>query len=261
MDQRVEANRRMWDERVGIHLGSAFYDVEGWKAGRSTNLVAPYEEAELGPVAGQRLLHLQCHFGMDTLTFARRGAAEVVGLDFSAEAVAAARRLAEEVGLADRATFVQATVEEGRAAVEGDFDIVYTSWGTIVWLGDLRAWAATIASCLRPGGIFYLADSHPVLNATWYGDYFRADPQRDDDEGTYADVSAATTNNEAWEWQHTLAEVVTVLAEAGLRIELLAEHDVLVWQGLPEMVRGDDGMWRLPGNRIPISFSVRARRN
>ena len=130
----------------------------------------------------------------------------------------------------------------------------------IVWLGDLPAWAATIAACLRPGGVFYMADSHPVLNATWYGDYFRRDPQRDDDEGTYADVAAKTANNEAWEWQHTLAEVVTVLADAGLRIELLAEHDVLVWQGLPEMVQGDDGMWRLPGNRIPISFSVRARR-
>ena len=258
MDDRVEANRRMWDERVGIHVGSAFYDVEGWKAGRRNHLTGPFEEAELGPVAGTRLLHLQCHFGMDTLTFARAGA-EVVGLDFSGEAIAAARRLAEEVGLADRATFVRSTVEDGRAAVDGAFDVVYTSWGTILWLADLRAWAATIAACLRPGGTFYMADAHPVLNATWHGDYFHAEPLRDDEEGTYADAAAPTRHNEAYEWQHTLAEVVTVLADAGLRIELLAEHDVLVWQALPDMVQGDDGMWRLPGNRIPVSFSIRAR--
>jgi len=259
VDDRVEANRRMWDERVGIHVGSAFYDVEGWKVGNRNHLVGPFEADELGPVDGKRLLHLQCHFGMDTLTFARAGA-EVVGLDFSGEAIAAARRLAEEVGLADRATFVQATVEAGRAALEGDFDVVYTSWGTIIWLADLRPWAATIASCLRPGGTFYMADGHPILNAVWHGDYFADEPLRDDDEGTYADVTAPTTNNEAWEWQHTLAEVVTALAEAGLRIELLAEHDVLVWQGLPEMVQGDDGMWRLPGRRFPVSFSIRATR-
>jgi len=132
----------MWDERVALHVGSRFYDVEGWKAGNRNHLVAPYEETEIGDVQGKRLCHLQCHFGMDTLTFARMGA-EVVGVDFSREAVTAAHQLAEEVGVADRATFVQSTVEDARAHVDGSFDIVYTSWGALVWLPDLTAWART----------------------------------------------------------------------------------------------------------------------
>ena len=250
----------MWDERVAIHVGSRFYDVEGWKAGRANHLVGPFEEAELGPVDGKRLLHLQCHFGMDTLTLARRGA-DVVGLDFSGEAIAAARRLATEVGLDDRATFVESTVEDGRAAVVGDFDVVYTSWGTIIWLPELDEWAATIVSCLRRGGVFYIADSHPLLGAEWHGSYFARAGKRDDEPGTYADLHAATTNNESWEWQHPLGDVVSALAGAGLRIDFVHEHDVLVWQALPEMVQGDDRLWRLPGDRIPLSFSIRATRD
>jgi SAM-dependent methyltransferase len=258
-DQRVEANRRMWDERVGIHVGSEFYDVAGWKAGRRNHLVAPFEEDEIGDVGGARLCHLQCHFGMDTLTFARHGAA-VVGVDFSGEAVAAARALAADIGV--EATFVQSTVEDARAHLEGDFDIVYTSWGALVWLPDLVAWARTIASLLRPGGFVYVADQHPLTHTLVepVTGYFRDGAVRDDSSGTYTDPAAPTVNNEAYEWLHPMGEIVTVLADAGLRIDLLHEHPLLVWQHTPEMVQGDDGMWRLPGDPIPLSFSLRASR-
>ena len=259
MDERVEANRRMWDERVGIHVGSAFYDLEGWKAGRDNRLMAPFEAGELGPVAGKRLLHLQCHFGMDTLTLARQGA-DVVGLDFSGEAVAAASALATEVGL--DATFVEGRVEDGRALVEGDFDIVYTSWGWNIWLPDLAAWARTVAAVLRPGGFLYCADHHPTLqDPNMPVSYFAREPFVDDSSGTYADVDAPTTANESYEWQHPLSEIVTCVAEAGLRIDFLHEHPVLVWQQRGEMVRGDDGMWRLPGDPLPLSFSLKATKD
>ena len=257
MDERVEANRRMWDERVPIHVGSRFYDVEGWKAGGRNHLVAPFEADEIGPVAGNRLCHLQCHFGMDTLTFARMGA-EVVGVDFSGPAIDAARRLADDVGL--DATFVQATVEDARDHVEGDFDVVYTSWGALIWLPDLGAWARTIASLLKPGGFVYVADQHP-MTSTYSGPYFRDEPFCDGDTGTYADVTAKTVHNEAYEWHHTRGEIVTSLCDAGLRIERLTEHPILVWQNTPDMVRQDDGMWRLPGDPIPQSFSLRATRD
>jgi 2-polyprenyl-3-methyl-5-hydroxy-6-metoxy-1,4-benzoquinol methylase len=255
VDERVEANRRMWDERVPIHVGSRFYDVDGWKAGRKNRLVAPFEASEIGDVRGTRLCHLQCHIGMDTLTFARLGA-EVVGVDFSAPAIEAARALAAEVGL--DATFVQSTVDDARAHVVGDFDIVYTSWGALIWLSDLDAWARTIASLLRPRGFLYVADQHP-MTSRYSGPYFRDEPFADDDPGTYADLDAATVHNESYEWHHTMGEIVTAVADAGLRIELLHEHPILVWQNSPDMVQGDDGMWRAPDDRIPQSFSLRAR--
>lgn len=256
MDEQVEANRRMWDERVAIHVGSRFYDVEGWKAGGANHLVAPFEAAEIGEVVGKRLCHLQCHFGMDTLTFARLGA-EVVGVDFSGEAVVAARALAADVGL--DATFVQATVEDARDHVDGDFDIVYTSWGALIWLADLDPWARTIASLLRPGGFVYVADQHP-MTSTYGGSYFRPGPVRDEESGTYADLAAPTVENESYEWQHPMGEIVTALADASLRIDFLHEHPMLVWQNTPDMVRGDDGMWHLAGDPFPQSFSLRGTR-
>lgn len=253
--ERVEANRRMWDERVPIHLASRFYDVEGWRSGRSPHLVAPFEAAEIGDVAGKRLCHLQCHFGMDTLSFARMGA-DVVGVDFSGAAIEAARSLATEVGL--EATFVQSTVEGAREHVDGDFDVVYASWGWHIWLPDLHAWARTVASLLEPGGFVYVADQHPATS-TYGGSYFRDVPERDDTPGTYADIAAPTTQNESYEWHHTLADIVNAVADAGLRIEQLREHPIIVWQNGADMVQGDDGMWRLPGDPLPLSFSLRAR--
>jgi 2-polyprenyl-3-methyl-5-hydroxy-6-metoxy-1,4-benzoquinol methylase len=253
-DDWFEVNREMWDERVPIHVASRFYDLDSWKAGCTNHLVAPFETAEIGDVAGKRLCHLQCHIGKDTLTFARRGA-QVTGVDFSGAAIDAARALATEIAI--DATFVQSSIEDARAHVEGDFDIVYASWGALIWLPDLAAWARTIASLLRPGAFVYVADQHPMTN-TYGGPYFRDEPMRDDSSGTYADLDADTKHNEAYEWQHTMGEIVSVIAGAGLRIDFLREHPLLVWQNTRDMVHGDDGMWRLPGDPMPLSFSLKA---
>ena len=257
MDERVEANRRMWDERVPIHVASDFYALEDWKRTGRNHLMAPFELDEIGDVRGKRLCHLQCHIGMDTLTFARLGA-QVVGVDFSAPAIEAARALAAELGI--DATFVQSTVEDARRHVDGDFDIVYASWGWHVWLPDIDAWARTAASLLRPGGILWCADHHPVVrDSVWNLRYFERGPHVDHDHGTYADVTADTKENESWEWWRPLGDIVTAVAGAGLRVEHLHEHPVLPFQLVGEMVQGDDGMWRLPDDRLPVSFSLRAR--
>jgi len=154
-------NRANWDERVAIHLAAPLYDLARLRSGHAR--LQPIEEAELGPVAGLRLLHLQCHFGHDTLILAQRGA-EVWGLDFSAPAIGAARGLAAELGLSDRARFFQADLYDAPAVIAEptSFDRVYVTWGAICWLRDIAGWARIAAHFLQPGGSVYLAEGHPA---------------------------------------------------------------------------------------------------
>jgi 2-polyprenyl-3-methyl-5-hydroxy-6-metoxy-1,4-benzoquinol methylase len=157
MDPHVAANRALWDEWTPIHVGSAFYDVDGWKSGRRHDL-PPLLVDEVGDVAGKDLLHLQCHFGLDTLSWARRGA-RVTGADFSERAVEQARLLAAETGL--EARFVVSDVVDLPDRLEGDFDVVFTSFGVLNWLPDVPRWAEVVAHFVRPGGFFYIAEAHP----------------------------------------------------------------------------------------------------
>jgi SAM-dependent methyltransferase len=160
MDEYRRTNLDLWNEWTRIHVASEFYNVEGFREGGSSLL--PLELEELGNVAGKRLLHLQCHFGMDTLSLARMGA-EVTGVDFSPEAIEAARRLAAEVDV--DATFVQSDIYDLADVAppewDGAFDIVFVTYGAVEWLHDLRPWADLIARFLRPGGTFYMAKLHP----------------------------------------------------------------------------------------------------
>src|SRR5215212_7059039 len=162
-----EANRANWDERVPIHVSGEFYDVPSFKEGQER--LQPFEIDEVGDVTGKELMHLQCHFGIDTLSWARRGA-RVTGLDFSAPAVEAARGLASEMGL--EATFVRSDVYEAVGATDGRiFDIVYTGRGAIIWLPDIRRWAEVVADLLKPGGFLYLTEFHPFTNVFGYEDF------------------------------------------------------------------------------------------
>jgi SAM-dependent methyltransferase len=156
VDKYLASNRSLWEEWTPIHARSEFYNVEGWKAnrGRMWSFIAE----EVGDASGRDLLHLQCHFGLDTLTWAWRGA-RVTGVDFSERSIALARSLAAETGLA--ATFVCADVLRLPATLRGDFDIVFTTFGVLRWLPDLYRWAEVIAHFLRPGGFVYVADMHP----------------------------------------------------------------------------------------------------
>ena len=263
--EHMETNRLFWDEAVAIHVASQFYDVASFKAGKSSLL--PVEVEEVGDVRGKSLLHLQCHFGMDTLSWARAGAT-VTGVDYSLPAIEQARMLASELSIDAR--FVHSNVLDLPGALDGAFDIVFASYGVLIWIPDLRAWGRVAAHFLKPGGVFYLADGHPAIGMFELGkpdhptvrhSYFRGGPDFWHDEGgSYADVNAHFVNNDTVEYQHTLGEIVTALADAGLRIEFLHEHASAAWAALRGMTRGDDGLYRLPPEQpsMPLMFSVRA---
>ena len=268
-DEFLAANRRNWDERVPIHRRdrSGFYAVERFLAGDKQ--LHAIERGELGEVAGKRLVHLQCHFGLDTLILARLGAI-VTGIDFSPAAIAEARLLAEKTGLGAR--FVCANVYDARQALSGYFDIAYVTWGTICWLPDLAGWARTIASLLAPGGFLYFADAHPNMlileqrNGRLVHEIPIDTPAERplvfDETSSYNEDRTALTATRTYEWIHSLSRIVGALLGAGLSVELLREHPTLPWPPFPMCIRGGDGMWRLPERipAFPLSFSLRARK-
>jgi SAM-dependent methyltransferase len=264
------ANRANWDERVGIHLAAC--DLAPLRAGRGR--LNAIEEAELGPVAGLRVLHLQCHFGHDSLALAQRGA-EVVGVDFSPPAIAAARALAAELGLASRARFVEADLYDAPAAIPepASFDLVFVTWGAIVWLPDVAGWARIVAHFLEPGGALYLAEAHPAAFVFddaaalpdgmpgYFAPYFGGEPVVLDDSTDYADEKARLVNSRTYTWIHPLGSVVGALGDAGLRLDWLHEHDRVPWRMFRQLVAGDDGLFRWPDKPwLPLAYSLRARR-
>jgi SAM-dependent methyltransferase len=270
MDEFRAANRALWDEWTGIHLGSEFYDVEGFKRGGVR--LRQYELDEVGDVAGKDLLHLQCHFGLDTLSWRRLGA-RVTGADFSPRAIEAARALAAETGLDAR--FVCSDLLDLPQHVDERFDVVYTSRGVLGWLPDLAGWARVAAGFLRPGGILYVTEIHPVAQVfadenvepgelrVEYPYFPRAEPLSFPVQGSYADESAAVEAPVEYAWVHSLGEIVSSVADAGLRLELLHEWPFVEWK-LPYLERAEGGdRWRLPASvkgELPLFFSLRARR-
>ena len=272
-------NRDWWDAVVPVHEASRGYNRPGFLRGEK--MLCPVERAELGPlVAGRKLLHLQCHFGMDTLNWARL-AATVTGLDFSLQGIEAARRLSIDSGIPGR--FVQANVYDAAAVLDETFDIVYTGIGALNWLPDIRAWAKVVAACLRDGGMLYVYEGHPML---WTLDqdrddtllvarepYFeRGEPMVYEDDATYVD-GPKLEMRPTCEWNHGLGEIVTALVDAGLSIAFVHEHREVPWQALPWMepvgpgAHGADGryqsnrMWRLPEAQrdvVPLMYSLLA---
>lgn len=264
-DARLELNRAWWDERVGIHLGSTLYDLPTFRQGRST--LADYELEESQLTSGEELLHLQCHIGLDTLSWARLGA-RVTGYDFSEPALEAARALATELGLA--AEFVSGELAQAAEQLGRQFDLVYTGKGALNWLPDLNEWAEQVARLLRPGGRLYLVEFHPVMDVmgdqalTFERDYDEGAASSWEEPGDYTDRDAKTRNNRVHDWLHTLGGVVSALAGAGLRVELLRERSETYFARFPRPLLEErrPGLW-LPGPglpRLPLTYSLRARR-
>ena len=263
----IVGNRELWDAWTKIHAGSDFYNLDGFRQGGVR--LRDYETAEIGPVAGKDVLHHQCHFGIDTLSWARLGA-RVTGLDFSAEAIGLARRLAGELGL--EARFIESDVYELPAKLDERFDVVYMSRGVLGWLPDIRRWAQVVGRFVKPGGIFYLHEIHPVLEAFEYAEtqpgdlqlaypyWEHARPLSFPVKGSYADPEADLGKDlTEYGWNHGLGEIVTALAEAGLRIASLREYAFLEWPAA--LLVEVDGRWRLPGEldgRLPLMFSIKA---
>jgi len=269
VDEALRDNRRLWDAWTRIHLDSEFYDVASFKSGEQAIRLRDYEIDEVGDVAGKTLLHLQCHFGLDTLSWARLGAV-VTGADFSDEGIAAARALAAEVGIPAR--FVVSNLYDLPNVLDQAFDIVYTSGGVLGWLPDVAAWAKVAAHFVKPGGIFYITEIHPVANVFEnegvapgelrldYPYWTHEQPLTLEVKGSYADRSAPTEGLVEHGWDHSLGEIVSRLIDAGLRIEFLNEFDFCLWP-LDFLVQSPDARWRWPpGTRgqLPLFFSLKA---
>lgn len=257
-----EANRQLWNARVPHHLASRMYDMPAFLAGKCS--LTEIELDLLGDVKGKRILHLQCHFGQDTLSLARLGA-EVTGLDISDAAIKEAARLSNELGL--KADWVLSNVVEHVHDLDGKFDIVFTSFGTIGWLPDLKPWATNIRHYLKPGGRFVFVEFHP---AVWMFDnafthvqysYFNREVIVEEEQGTYADREAPI-KLASFGWNHDLGEVLTALLNEGLVLERFMELDGSPHDSFSNTVRGSDGMYRVKGmeGKLPMVYGLRMRK-
>ncbi len=266
------ANLANWEERVALHeVGyglDAFDDPDHLSDVVRADLPALTAHLPGGTVSGLDLCHLQCHIGTDTLSFARLGA-RVTGVDFSPAALESAKGLAARLGL--EATWVEADVQAARAAVTGDFDVVYTSIGTITWFPDLAAWARQIFALLRPGGVFYIRDGHPMLYAlddeadtpiVRYPYFGEDEPIVFDEETTYVG-EGTVENSRTYQWIHPVSSVMTALLDAGLRITAVDEGRILPWQFAERMIEVPGG-WVWPEAEralIPCTVTIVARRD
>lgn len=268
MRESMELNRVRWDELVPIHARSTMYGVDRLKAGGIT--LNQIELDELGDVSGQSLLHLQCHFGLDTLSWSRLGAV-VTGIDYSLPAIELARSLADETGI--EARFIHTNVYDLPGVLDETFDVVFTSYGVLCWLPDIRGWAQIVSRYLKPGGTFYIVEGHPFnwvfetnqkktgIELTY--SYFPGDsPEVFDEPGTYADEDADVKNTVTHEWNHPIGEIVTALVESGLQIHFLHEHQVIPWKPWGILEEAGDGLYKLPDNvpSLPLLFSIGASR-
>ncbi len=262
MDQRkaFEANRKLWNARTPHHIASRMYDVESFVAGR--NSLTALELELLGNVDGKRILHLQCHFGQDTLSLARMGA-QVTGLDISDTAIDEAKLLTERCGL--KADWVLSNVIDHRPELDGLFHIVFTSYGTIGWLPDLKPWAANIKRYLKPGGRLVFVEFHPVV---WMFDndftriaysYFNREDITEVEEGTYAERTAGV-KLPSYSWNHPLGDVLTCLLGEGLTLERFAELDGSPHDCFNNAVTGADGLHRIKGmeGNLPMVYGLSA---
>jgi SAM-dependent methyltransferase len=264
-------NRKNWDDRAAIHVRdeAGGYRVQAFLDGADN--LHDIEHDEIGDVSGLRIAHLQCHFGIDTLCLARRGAS-CVGLDFSVVAIGFARDLQAKTGL--DASFVEGNVYDARDLIDGSFDMVYVTWGAIGWLPDIARWAHVVASLLKPGGSLYLLEGHPSLMTAderspdlrpgfdWRTPQDK--PLTMSEDTTYTGDTAKIAHPMTHEWLHPLSDVVNAVIGAGLTLEALNEHEKLAWQFTPVMVpvEGRRRMWVLPEGfpRLPLAYSIRARK-
>ncbi|MDQ7048074.1 MAG: class I SAM-dependent methyltransferase [Enterobacterales bacterium] len=250
-----EANKKAWDQRTAVHMKSAFYDVAGFKAGKTS--LQEIELAELTQVEGKKLLHLQCHFGLDTLSWARKGA-QVTGVDFSSTAITSAKMLSDNLGI--EAEFICSDVYQyDNFCKNKKFDIVYTSYGALCWLPCLKKWAETVANCLKPGGQFYMVEFHPV-NYFLEGDsYFHQTAPLMSSEGTYTE-NACSEESEMFTWSHPLSEVINALSNEGLSITRLNEFAFSPYDCFDGLVEKQAGRYyKFFGDKeTPVVYSLSA---
>lgn len=260
-EQYLKANQAAWNLRTPSHLTSDFYQLEEWKK-PGGNSLTPIERSDLTLPQGANLLHLQCHFGQDTLSLARMGAT-VTGCDFSEVAIQHAQKLAEELQI-DDAKFVCCNLYDLKQHLVDRFDVVFTSYGTIGWLPDLKPWAELIAHYLKPGGFLYMADFHPVLwmlndemSALKYS-YFNLEVIETEQSGTYADRDAPIHYKE-YGWNHPISDLLNSLLKTGLQLEFFKEYPYSPYNCFANTVQGEDGFFRIQSleNKLPMVYSLK----
>lgn len=258
----IEINRKLWNAKTHVHLNSDFYGMAQFRAGE-TSLQA-IELEQLGDITGKSLLHLQCHFGQDSLSLARLGA-KVTGVDLSDAAIETARQLNDELEL--DAQFIRCNIYDLKEQLDEKFDIVFTSYGTIGWLPDLDRWAEIVAHFLQPGGEFHFIEFHPVVwmldnDFTWLQySYFNKQTIVEEIEGTYAERDAPIKNTSI-SWNHGLAEVISALLKNGLRLERFEEFDYSPYNCFNKTVQIAERKWQIEGleGKIPMVFALKAIR-
>jgi SAM-dependent methyltransferase len=264
MDEYLKANQKLWNEWTTDHEKSALYNLEGFKAGKER--LKSIELEEVGEVSVKLLLHVQCHFGLDTLAWARHGAI-VTGTDLSTESISLARSLSEELNIP--ANFVCCDVLTLREHLQGQFDIVFTSYGILHWLRDLKRWAKVIDHFLKPGGFFYIVEDHPFMRVFTSDPeqgikvdnpyFFSEEPYKAETEGSYA-TNFVGEKRTYYMWDHSMSEIINSIIGVGLRIEFLHEFPFALRAKFSNMVEGEDGYWRFTRehNMVPLLFSLKA---
>jgi SAM-dependent methyltransferase len=266
-DNYFKTNLKRWNELVEINAKSRLYDLESFKSGKIS--LRPVELEELGNVKGKTLLHLQCHFGMDTLSWARLGAI-VTGVDFSDKAINLAKSLSRELNISAR--FINANIYDIPNVIDEEFDIVYTSYGVLCWLPDLEKWAQIIAKCLKSGGTFYIIDGHPFgslidektepfkVSLNYFAN---KGPVHWEPGGAYADPLAELKNQACYEWEHPISEIINVLIHNNLKLDYLHEFPFSFHKFHPDMKKREDGYYEFQILRfsVPMMFSIKAHKN
>jgi SAM-dependent methyltransferase len=258
-DYRV-VNKQTWNNKTDVHIASDFYDVEGFLKGKST--LNDIELPLLGDFSGKKVLHLQCHFGQDTISLARMGA-NATGVDLSDKAIERAREFAQKLNL--DITFVCCDIYDAPNLIDEKFDIVFTSYGTIGWFPDLEKWAKVVSHFLKPKGKFVMADFHPVVwmfdndFKTVFYNYFNVEPIVENETGTYA-YKQATIETKTITWNHPISEILNNLIKRGLEINSFNEYDYSPYNCFNQTEEFEKGKFRIKhlGNKIPMVFSIEA---
>lgn len=249
-------NLDTWNKRTAIHIDSRFYDVAGFLEGNSS--LNPIELEQVREVQGKRLLHLQCHFGLDSLSWARLGAI-VTGVDLSSTAIENARRLADQSTL--EATFIESDVYQFGIDNSEQFDIVFTSYGVLCWLPDLTKWAQVVADALCVGGELHLVEFHSINDLLSGYSYFPQHQGDVEEEGTYTE-NCDGEKSTVVTWAHSLSEVITALISAGLSIEVFNEFPSSPYDCFEGLEYVDDAGYqaRYKGQLVPLIYAIKARK-
>lgn len=252
----IKENKEAWDKWTNVHIKSDFYNIDAFKAGKCS--LNPIEREQLGDVNGKRLLHLQCHFGQDTLSWARLGA-KVTGVDLSSEAIKQAQSLNITLGLDGE--FIVSDIYQFGQENKQTYDLVYTSYGVLCWLPDLNQWAQTIYRALNKGGEFHLIEFHPFNDLVSGYAYFPKKTADIEKEETYTENNAGTAST-IHTWPHSLSEVITALLSAGLNIEQVSEHRYSPYNCFDnlELIEGKGYQSCHKGQQIPLVYSIKARK-